>query len=97
MFGLGGIFTEILNDVSFRVAPIDESEAMDMMGDIRGAKILDGIRGMPEADRSALARILVAIGSIGLENEAVNEIDINPLILSGPDPVAVDALIVLRG
>lgn len=96
MFGLGGIFTEVLNDVSFRVAPIDLSEAMEMMSEIRGAKILENIRGMEEADREALAKILVTIGAIGIEQESVKEIDINPIILSGSRPLAVDALIVLQ-
>ncbi len=96
MFGLGGIFTEVLNDVSFRVAPIELSDAMEMMSEIRGAKILENIRGMEEADREALARILVAVGKIGIEQESVKEIDINPVILSGPHPLAVDALIVLE-
>lgn len=96
MFGLGGIFTEILHDVSFRVAPIDEAEATEMTHEIRGAKILDQVRGMPQANMESLAKILVAVGNIGLENEKIKEIDINPLILSGPEPVAVDALIILE-
>jgi len=96
MFGLGGIFTEILKDISFRLAPLEKKDALDMMQDIKGHKILDKIRGMEAADKDMLVDILINVGKIGLENEAVKEIDINPVILSGSRPVAVDALIVLE-
>lgn len=96
MFGLGGIFTEVLKDVSFRLAPLETRDAMDMMLDIKGHKILEGIRGMEPVDLDDLARILVAVGRIGLENRVIKEIDINPLIIRGKAPVAVDALIVLN-
>jgi len=95
MFGLGGIFTEILKDISFRVAPLEERDALEMMREIRGHKILESVRGMPAADVDMLAEILINIGRIGLENEQVKEIDINPVIISGSRPVAVDALIIL--
>lgn len=95
MFGLGGIFTEILEDVSFRVAPLTRWDAKDMMGEIRAAKILDAFRGKPEVDREALADILIAIGTIGMELDQVAEIDINPLKILDGKPVAVDALVVL--
>ncbi len=95
MFGLGGIFTEILDDVSFRLAPLNQGDALEMMREIRGRKILDSVRGMEAADREALAQLLINLGRIGLEEPSVNEIDINPLILSGAKPVAVDALISL--
>jgi len=95
MFGLGGIFTEILKDTSFRVAPLEKLDALKMMQEIKGHKILDSIRGMDAADLNMLTDILIALGRIGLENENIKEIDINPLILSGGKPVAVDALVVL--
>jgi len=95
MFGLGGIFTEILKDISFRVAPLEKLDAMEMMQEIKGHKILDSIRGMDAANLDILADILIALGRIGLENKNIKEIDINPLILSGGKPVAVDALVVL--
>jgi acetyl-CoA synthetase (ADP-forming) len=97
MFGLGGIFTEILKDIAFRVAPLEKRDAMDMTQEIKAHKILGAVRGMPAADMDLLCDILVRVGEIGLENESIQEIDINPLILSGAKPVAVDALIVLKG
>lgn len=95
MFGLGGIFTEILKDVSFRVAPLEKRDALEMMKEIKGHKILEAIRGMEAADLDLFAHILIQVGQIGLDHEAVKEIDINPLIISGSKPVAVDALVVL--
>jgi acyl-CoA synthetase (NDP forming) len=96
MFGLGGIFTEILKDIAFRVAPLERQDALDMTREIKAHKILGAVRGMPAADLDLLCDILVKVGEIGVENQSIQEIDINPLILSGAKPVAVDALIVLK-
>ncbi|MBU2498334.1 MAG: acetate--CoA ligase family protein [Proteobacteria bacterium] len=95
MFGLGGIFTEILRDVVFRVAPIEKRDAAEMTQEIKARGILEAVRGMPAADMDLLSEILIRIGEIGLENDMIQEIDINPLILAGSKPVAVDALVVL--
>jgi acetyl-CoA synthetase (ADP-forming) len=97
MFGLGGIFTEILKDTSFRVAPITEDDALQMMEDIKAKDILGPVRGKAPADKGKLAKALVGLGQIGLEQDAVAEIDVNPLIITGDgEPVAVDALVVLK-
>jgi len=96
MFGLGGIFTEILKDVSFRLAPLKPRDALDMMLEIKGHKILEAVRGMEPADTDMLVQILIRLGEIGLENDPIKEIDINPLIIRGGKPVAVDALVVLE-
>jgi acetyl-CoA synthetase (ADP-forming) len=96
MFGLGGIFTEVLKDVTFRVAPLEIRDAMEMMDEIKAKKLLDQFRGKPAVNRDILARALVNLGKIGLEIEEVAEIDINPLIIHEDTPIAVDALVVLR-
>ena len=97
MFGLGGIFTELLDDVVFRVAPIAMADAKAMMDEIRTAKVLNAFRGQPPVDREALARILVALGDIGCRFADVQEIDINPVkIRRDGSPVAVDALVGIR-
>jgi len=96
MFGLGGIFTEILKDVAFRVAPLTRKDAMDIMDDIKSHKILDAVRGMQAVDREVLADILIAVGQIGLDHDEIQEIDINPLKIRDGKPVAVDALVVLN-
>ncbi len=96
MFGIGGIFTEIFNDVTFRIAPITKKDALEMMDEIRGKRILESIRGMKAADREQLSDILISIGQIGIENKMIYEIDINPIIISKGRAVAVDAMIVLK-
>ena len=94
MFGLGGIFTEVLDDACFRIAPLQERDALAMMDSIRGSAILGPVRGTAPADRSALSRTLIALGRIGLENDHVEAIDVNPLLLQeNGTPVAVDAAI----
>jgi len=96
MFGLGGIFTEILGDVTFRPAPLSEADAAEMMREIKGNKILDAVRGMPAVDADSLIQCLMAVGRIGMEREEIQAIDVNPLIIQGSKPVAVDALVVLK-
>ena len=96
MFGLGGIFTEILKDISFRIAPLEKRDALDMMQEINGHKILEAVRGMEAVDLDTLSDILIKVGLIGLENDGIKEIDINPVIISRSKPVAVDALVVLE-
>jgi len=96
MFGLGGIFTEALGDVSFRVAPLSEQDAQSMPAELRGSKILDDIRGLGPVQSKELGRCLQQLGQIGLEHPAVREVDINPLVVRDGQPVAVDALVVLE-
>lgn len=96
MFGLGGIFTETLDDAVFRVAPLTHSDAMEMIAEIRSAKILGAFRGQPPVSLEAVSRILVTLGEIGLRQDAIRAIDINPVkIRADGEPVAVDALISL--
>ena len=96
MFGLGGIFTEALKDVTFRVAPLTKDDALEMIDEIKTKKLLGEFRGSPAVDREALAKALVGIGDLGVKYDAIAEIDINPLIISQDKPVAVDALVVLK-
>ena len=96
MFGLGGIFTEALNDVVFRIAPVDEKEAGEMIDELRSRKLLGPFRGEPAAGRERLVRTLTGLSRLGLEFPDVTEVDINPLLV-GPDgqATAVDALVIL--
>lgn len=96
MFGLGGVLTEVLNDTAFRVAPIDEIDALDMISEIRSRAILEPFRGQAAADQKTICNCLIALGEIGLKHEGVAEIDVNPLMII-PDGcvVAVDALVIL--
>jgi acyl-CoA synthetase (NDP forming) len=96
MFGLGGIFTEVLKDVSFRIAPLERRDAVEMTQEIKGAAVLGTFRGMAPVDIDLLVSLLIHAGQLGLELEAVKEVDVNPLIIVGHKPVAVDALVVLE-
>ena len=90
MFGLGGIFAEVLDDVVFRIAPLRRRDALEMIRSIKGHRLLAAIRGMPAVDTGALARSIVALGRIGLDHPQIDQIDVNPMIVRGADPVAVD-------
>ena len=96
MFGLGGIFTEALQDIAFRVAPIERTGALEMLREIKARKILEAFRGMPAAEIDQIADIITKVSRIGMEQPGIKEIDINPVILTKRGPVAVDALIVLN-
>jgi acetyl-CoA synthetase (ADP-forming) len=92
MFGVGGVFTEAIRDVTFRVAPLTVEDAEEMLDEIRLAKLLDAFRGSPAVNRRALADALVEIGKLGCRLNEIAEIDINPVIIRGSQPVIVDAL-----
>lgn len=97
--GLGGIFTEILKDVTFRIAPFGIETARDMIGELKGAKLLDGYRGAPAADREALAAMLVEVSRMAAAlGPRLKEMDINPVFVKakGEGCVAADALVVLK-
>ena len=96
MFGLGGVFTEALDDVVFRLAPFDEGTAREMIGELQARQLLGAFRGEKPADLESLVRTLVGLSRLAVERPEVREIDINPLLV-GPDGrvTAVDALIVL--
>jgi succinyl-CoA synthetase beta subunit len=97
MFGLGGVLTEVLDDVVFRLAPLSEWDAQDMMAEIRGRKLMEPFRGEAAVDRDILVHALVALGQVGAQYEEIREIDINPMkIRSDGRPVSVDALVVLK-
>ena len=95
MFGLGGVFVEVLKDVAFRVAPFGTEEARRMIDEIRGRAVLDGARGAPPADIEALANAISALSIFAAENsDSIQTIDINPFIALPKGAVAVDALII---
>ena len=93
MFGLGGIFTEITKDVSFRFAPIDKTEALKMIKEIKSFKILDGYRNLPKVNLDSIADALVGLSNLISEHKEVKELDINPLIVTEKECFAVDVRI----
>ncbi len=96
MLGLGGIFTEILKDTVFAVAPVSHEEALSMIGRLKSQKLLNGFRGYPPVDREIISQILVRLGDLGCGNPKIKEIDVNPLIAGKNSIVAVDASVVLE-
>jgi len=97
MVGLGGIYTEILKDVSFRLAPIRENEADEMIREIRTIKLLQGARGEPPSDLGAVAECLLRLSQFVTDHPNIHELDINPLLVypRGKGAVVADARIIL--
>jgi acetyltransferase len=94
--GLGGVLTEVLKDVTYRIAPFDLDTAREMIADLRGARLFDGYRGQPPADKEALARALVAASEMAAAlAPRLKEADINPVFVGPGGVVAADALVVL--
>ena len=99
MVGLGGIFAEVMRDVSWRLAPVTLPEAHDMIRELRAFAVLEGVRGRPRTDIEALAQAIVQLSALALDLRAqVSEIDINPLFVlpAGQGVLAGDALITLK-
>jgi acyl-CoA synthetase (NDP forming) len=94
-FGLGGVLTEVLADVALALAPLDQAGALELLDLIRSRPLLGAFRGAPPVDRAALAGVLAALSRIAIDLPEVAEIDVNPLLIAGDRPVAVDALILL--
>jgi len=95
IFGLGGVFVEILKDVTFRLAPVTCEQARRMVSEIRSRSILNGYRGHPPIDRGAIADILCAASRLITENSDVSELDLNPVIGHEHGAIVVDARIIL--
>lgn len=91
LFGLGGVYTEVLKDVSLRVCPLNKKEALRMINEIKNIKILEGYRKQKPVNKNVLSGILVKISHISLKYKNISELDINPLIANGSSIKAVDA------
>jgi acetyltransferase len=91
MFGLGGVLVEVLRDVVFRLAPLSERDAADMVAGIRSAAILAGVRGEPPADRAALAEVVRRVAQLAVDFSEIEDMDVNPLLAFERGAVAVDA------
>lgn len=96
MFGLGGIFVEVLKDVSFRVAPITKYDAGEMIKEIKGYPILTGIRGQEPSDLKALKEILLKVSKLVMDYSIINQLDLNPVFSYSKGAKCVDARIILE-
>ena len=95
MFGLGGILVEALHDVVFRIAPIGDADACAMLASIRGARLLDGVRGAPAADRRSLTSVIRRIGELAVDFPEIAELDVNPLVALPDRAIALDARVAI--
>lgn len=97
MFGLGGVLTEVLEDVTFKMAPLTEKDAREMLDEIKGGRLLDGYRGMPAVDREMLVEVLLKVSALAYHNPSIREIDINPFMAlpKGQAGRAADAVVIL--
>jgi acyl-CoA synthetase (NDP forming) len=95
MFGLGGIFVEILKDISFRILPLEERDAEEMISEIKGYQILKGIRGETPKDVKSIRDVLMKISQLVMENPEIKEIDLNPVFVFNEGLQVVDARMIL--
>jgi acyl-CoA synthetase (NDP forming) len=95
MFGLGGVFVEVLKDVAFRIVPIETSDAVDMINEIKGKRLLEGYRGQEPADLACLQHMLLKLSDFVNTTPEIEEIDMNPVFAYKDGAVVVDARIIL--
>ena len=96
MFGLGGIFVEVLKDVSFRIVPVDRRDAEEMIKEIKGYPLLEGYRGKEPANIPALVEMILKISNFINENPLIKELELNPIFAYRDRALAVDARIILE-
>lgn len=96
MFGLGGVFVEVLKDVTFRIVPINEEEAYEMISEVKAYPLLKGYRGMPPADINSIVQILLKTSRLVSEHPEIKELDLNPIMVYEKGAKTVDARIILE-
>jgi acetyltransferase len=97
MFGLGGIFVEALKDVSFRITPLTSKDAEEMIREIKGYRVLQGMRGKPPVDMDALKDVILRVSRLVTDHkDVIKELDINPLMLNACGAKVADALIIKK-
>lgn len=96
LVGIGGIFVEVYKDISFRVCPITKKDAEQMLDELKGKKLLEGIRGMKPVNRKALVDAMISVSRLPEQVKGLEELDVNPLFANDNGVIAVDARIVLK-
>ena len=95
MFGLGGIMVEVLKDVAFRIVPLEERDAAEMLKEIKGYPVLQGVRGQEPADQAALQEVILQVATFVEQHPEIAELDLNPVFVYPKGAIAVDARVVL--
>ncbi|MDH7563822.1 MAG: acetate--CoA ligase family protein [Candidatus Bathyarchaeota archaeon] len=96
MFGLGGVFVEVLKDVTFRIAPVSEEEARQMISEVKAYPLLKGYRNTPPADIEAIVKILLNTSRLVMDHPEIKELDLNPIMVYQKGAKTVDARIILE-
>jgi acetyl-CoA synthetase (ADP-forming) len=96
MFGLGGVFVEVLKDVTFRIAPVTEEEAYEMITEVKAYPLLKGYRNTPPADIKSIVKILLSTSRLITDHEEIKELDLNPILVYEKGAKTVDARIILE-
>lgn len=96
MFGLGGIFVEVLKDVTFRLIPMSQRDAEEMLEEIKAATVLDGVRGQPPANKRELVNLIMKLSDLVATNKEIAECDLNPVFAGPKKAIVVDARLVLK-
>ena len=94
--GIGGIFTEIYKDVTFRLIPITKEDVKEMMNEIKGKKIFEGFRGLPQVKKEELTNLMLKISKLIEENPIIKEMDLNPVVATEKGLITIDARIILE-
>jgi acetyl-CoA synthetase (ADP-forming) len=94
MFGIGGIFVEVLKDVSLRIAPLTKDDCIEMVDEIKGSGMLNGARGQKPVNIDALIKIMMAVSKIGMKNKNIVEMDLNPVIVNEKSAQVADVRII---
>ena len=97
MFGLGGILVEVLKDVAFRIVPLEPKDTRQMVREIKGFPVLEGVRGQPSADLAALENLILKLSDFIEDHPEIEELDLNPVFAYPDGVLAVDARIVVGG
>ena len=95
MFGLGGIYVEVLKDVSFRITPVSKEEAYEMIKEIKGSKILEGVRGEPPYDKENIVDKILRLSQLVTDFPIIKEVDINPYVVKHKGGIALDARMII--
>jgi acyl-CoA synthetase (NDP forming) len=95
MFGLGGIFVEVLKDVAFRIVPLEPKDARQMVREIKGFPVLEGVRGQDPADVAAIEKLILQVSEFVEAHPEIKELDLNPVFAYPEGVIAVDARIVV--
>lgn len=96
MFGMGGVFVEIFKDISFRISPLEEYEALEMIGEVKGSAILKGFRNSKALDISTLAQTILKVSEMMMSLLEIKEIDLNPILVYPKGVKAVDVRVILN-